>query len=40
MNFEVLTMLLEHPLTDVTLEKFLSDWEKVPKGQAVSALGV
>jgi transaldolase len=31
MNFEVLTMLLDHPLTDVTLEKFISDWEKVPK---------
>lgn len=31
MNFDVLSMLLEHPLTDVTLEKFLSDWEKVPK---------
>ncbi len=31
MNYEVLSMLLDHPLTDVTLEKFLKDWERVPK---------
>ena len=31
MNFEVLGMLTEHPLTDVTLDRFLKAWEKVPK---------
>jgi transaldolase len=31
MNFDVLSMLTEHPMTDVTLDGFLKDWEKVPK---------
>ena len=30
-NFDVLEMLTEHPLTDVTLDRFLKAWEKVPK---------
>lgn len=29
--FSVLMMLAKHPLTDIGLEKFLKDWEKVPK---------
>jgi transaldolase len=29
--FNVLTQLVKHPLTDIGIEKFLSDWEKVPK---------
>ena len=29
--FNVITALLKHPLTDIGLEKFLADWEKVPK---------
>jgi transaldolase len=29
--FHVLQMLAKHPLTDSGLEKFLKDWEKVPK---------
>ncbi len=31
MNFQVLEMLTEHPLTDAILDRFLKDWEKVPK---------
>jgi transaldolase len=31
--FSVLAQLARHPLTDIGLEKFLSDWEKVPKGK-------
>jgi transaldolase len=27
----VLLQLSKHPLTDLGLEKFLKDWEKVPK---------
>jgi transaldolase len=30
MPFAVLQQLLKHPLTDVGLERFLSDWKKVP----------
>ncbi len=30
--FKVIEQLLKHPLTDIGLEKFLADWEKVPKG--------
>ena len=30
--FAVLQQLAHHPLTDIGLEKFLKDWEKVPKG--------
>lgn len=29
--FKVIGQLLKHPLTDSGLEKFLQDWEKVPK---------
>jgi transaldolase len=28
----VITQLSKHPLTDIGIEKFLADWEKVPKG--------
>ncbi len=30
--FAVLQQLAHHPLTDIGLERFLKDWEKVPKG--------
>jgi transaldolase len=29
--FKVLETLLNHPLTDIGLQKFLKDWEKVPR---------
>ena len=29
--FGVLSKLAKHPLTDIGLERFLADWEKVPK---------
>ena len=29
--FKVLESLLKHPLTDIGLQKFLKDWEKVPR---------
>jgi len=29
--YNVLEQLLKHPLTDVGIQKFLKDWEKVPK---------
>ena len=29
--FSVLLQLSKHPLTDLGLEKFLADWQKVPK---------
>jgi transaldolase len=29
--YKVLEQLLLHPLTDIGLERFLKDWEKVPK---------
>ncbi|SPQ02207.1 Transaldolase [Candidatus Sulfobium mesophilum] len=29
--YSVITQLIKHPLTDIGLEKFLKDWEKVPK---------
>ncbi len=29
--FNVINQLTKHPLTDIGLEKFLADWEKVPK---------
>lgn len=31
--FNVIAGLLKHPLTDTGLEKFLSDWKKVPQDQ-------
>ena len=30
-RFAVIEHLLKHPLTDIGIEKFLKDWEKVPK---------
>ncbi len=29
--YKVIAQLAKHPLTDIGIEKFLSDWEKVPK---------
>jgi transaldolase len=29
--YKLLEQLLKHPLTDIGLEKFLKDWEKVPR---------
>lgn len=34
MPFAVLLQLLKHPLTDIGLERFLSDWKKVPRQPA------
>jgi transaldolase len=31
MPFAVMKQLVKHPLTDVGIERFLSDWKKVPK---------
>jgi transaldolase len=31
MNFEVVNMLYDHPLTDIGIDLFLKDWDKVPK---------
>ena len=28
--FNVFKQMIQHPLTDIGLEKFLADWEKVP----------
>ena len=30
--FNVLQQLSKHPLTDIGIDRFLKDWEKVPKG--------
>jgi transaldolase len=29
--YNVLEQLIRHPLTDIGIQKFLKDWEKVPK---------
>jgi len=29
--FNVIEQLAKHPLTDAGLQKFLADWQKVPK---------
>ncbi len=29
--FGVMQQLVKHPLTDIGIERFLADWEKVPK---------
>lgn len=29
--FSVISQLMKHPLTDIGIDKFLKDWEKVPK---------
>jgi transaldolase len=34
--YKVIAQLAKHPLTDIGLEKFLADWEKVPKGANVA----
>jgi transaldolase len=31
--YSVIIQLIKHPLTDIGIEKFLKDWEKVPKEQ-------
>jgi transaldolase len=31
MAFEIMEQLYQHPLTDIVLKQFLSDWEKVPQ---------
>jgi len=31
MPYAVIKQLMQHPLTDIGIEKFLKDWEKVPK---------
>ena len=31
MNFEVMSQLYDHPLTDAGIQMFLDDWKKVPK---------
>lgn len=33
MPYVVMMQLVKHPLTDIGLKKFLSDWEKLPKSQ-------
>lgn len=32
--YDVLMNLIKHPLTDIGVERFLSDWKKVPKAHA------
>lgn len=34
MPFSVLEQLIKHPLTDIGLERFLKDWEKLPASMA------
>lgn len=31
--FNVISQLIKHPLTDIGVEKFLADWEKVPQSE-------
>src|SRR4030042_945992 len=31
--YSVIIQLIRHPLTDIGIERFLKDWEKVPKTQ-------
>jgi len=33
MPYKVMEQLFTHPLTDIGLERFLKDWERVPKGR-------
>jgi len=37
MPFKVIDQLIKHPLTDIGLQKFLSDWKKVNSAQKVPA---
>jgi transaldolase len=32
--YSVIIQLIRHPLTDIGIERFLKDWEKVPKKKA------
>lgn len=34
--YSVIIQLIKHPLTDIGIEKFLKDWEKVPKEALIS----
>ncbi|HHT9119086.1 MAG TPA: fructose-6-phosphate aldolase [Candidatus Hypogeohydataceae bacterium YC41] len=38
--FEVFEKLVQHPLTDVGIKRFLADWEKVPKKEKATAFAV
>ena len=29
--YKVIEQLVQHPLTDIGIERFLADWKKVPK---------
>jgi transaldolase len=31
MNFEIMSKLYDHPLTEAGIQQFLKDYEKVPK---------
>jgi transaldolase len=33
MPFSVIQQLIKHPLTDVGLQRFLADWEKLQKAR-------
>ncbi|MFZ1082899.1 MAG: fructose-6-phosphate aldolase, partial [Candidatus Kryptoniota bacterium] len=35
MPFKVIDLLVKHPLTDIGLQKFLSDWKKANASQKV-----
>lgn len=37
MGFDVLKQLYNHPLTDIAVDMFLKDWDKVPKGGSDAA---
>jgi len=39
MSFDVMKQLYEHPLTDVAIDLFLKDWERVPQDNAGKAPG-
>ncbi len=34
--YSVIIQLIKHPLTDIGIDKFLKDWEKVPKKKVIS----
>ena len=37
MFFDVMKQLYDHPLTDIAIDMFLKDWEKVPKDNSAGA---
>lgn len=39
MSFEILKQLYEHPLTDIAIDLFLQDWERVPQGRLAHSSG-